>query len=175
MQGLHKITLTLETIYPGSTQDRLSVVPPLFCFSTCQLEAKKTGGCSQVFAETGGMGVGIRQCEDRSSNPHPANDHWVFVCKSGAPVLTFRHCHEDEKRQPMKREEPWHTPPGTEYTPASFHVVCGQEAAEGVHFSFPPCCAVGLCPLLVDALLHTGSLRPTSNPQKRTCPDSIRK
>ena len=65
------------------------------------------------------------------SNPHPANDRWVFMCKRGAPALTFRHCHGDEKRQPMKRQEPWHTPPGSEYTPASFRVVCGPGPLEG--------------------------------------------
>lgn len=106
----HSLEKQFPSLYPGPTQSG----PPLFGFSIRQVEAKGWG-LFPAFAETRewwGWGT-------QGSNPHPAND-WVFMCaKRRAPVLTFRHCHEDEKRQPMKKTGALaHTPPGSEYTPA---------------------------------------------------------
>jgi len=135
MQVLHKIALRLEKIYPDYAQDRLTVELPSSQVETGESEGNR--GCSQALVETGGMGVGIQECEEQSSNPHPAK-----LCKRGAAELTFGHCHEDEKRQPMKREASWHTLPGTEYTPASFRVTRRAggpwRSPHGLHFSPPP-------------------------------------
>lgn len=148
---------SLEKVSPRFTQDWLTVGASSG-FPVCQVEARE------------GWAVGPQPPEDQSSNPHPARDRWVFMCKRRAPALTFRHCHEDEKRQPMKGEEPWHTPPGSEYTPASFRVVCRPEVAGGAHLSFPPRCAMWLYRWLFargGRLVHTGSLTPTSNPVEK--------
>lgn len=130
------------------------VVPPLFGFSVCQVEARE------------GWGVGPQPREDQSSNPHPAHDRWVFMCKRRTPALTFRHCHEDEKRQPMKGEEPWHTPPGSEYTPASFRVVCSPGAAGGLIFHSLRAAPCG-CTTPVDALSTLAPSPPPPTPRKK--------
>ena len=99
MQGLIK-SHSLEKQFPLALPRTSSpLVPPLFGFSICQVEAKGTGGCSRrlLRPERGGGGG------PQSSNPHPAYDRWVFMCKRGAPALTFRHCHEDEKRPPNEK------------------------------------------------------------------------